>query len=430
MLKKRSSEHLIALNFTNNNTHWINMMKIAPIHDKEIEINSVPSETLKLLTNNDSLVARKAGIFTLEDLINIKRYINYGLSLPINTKEITIEIELLTDVDLPISIQVLLDLFIEIRIHALSWNNVEFQVKQQSIDIELTGRNITQTGNLLLEYINQMPIIDKINKTLSDLNQADIENIRYNTDDAIIACELVNILILIKDDIYNQAIKTVVVRNAVSDFRMRIIGGELTTFSHVDSLLFKTKKLKQQLEISLDQIDKQKIEDVIEVKKNEVFQLENEYDNFVKLSFTGLSAGLVGLIISGGIFGSKAEEVRKRKNTLLDEIHHLEQRINQDKKINSILIEIIIQLQKMDGYFRDARLALDHLDYMWQTILAEINDSIDKFKTIDNGKRLIQFTIQLKKIIMSWEAVTEYSQYLILLFDNETLNYPADLNRQ
>ncbi len=398
------------------------MMKIAPIHDKEIDINSVPSETLKLLTNNDSLVARKAGIFTLEDLINIKRYINYSLSLPINTKEISNEIGLFNKATLPIDIQELLDLFINIRIHALSWNNVEFQVKQQSIDLELTGRNITQTGNLLLDYINQMPIIDKINKMISDLNEIDIETIRYNSDDELIACELVNILALIKEDIYNQAIKTVLVRNTVSDFRVRIIGGELSNFIHVDSLLFNTKKLKKQLESTLDQIDKQKIEDVIETKRNEVFQLEIEYDNFVKLSFTGLSAGLIGLIISGGIFGSKAEEVRKRKNNLLDEIHNLEKRLNQDKKVNKILIEIIIQLQKMDGYFRDARLALDHLDYMWQTILAEINDSIDKFKTIDNGKRLIQFTIQLKKIIMSWEAVTEYSQHLILLFDSEILN--------
>ena len=398
------------------------MMKITPIHDKEIDINSVPSETLKLLTNNDSLVARKAGIFTLEDLINIKRYINYSLSLPINTKEISNEIGLFNEAFLPIDMQELLDLFMNIRIHALSWNNVEFQVKQQSIDLELTGRNITQTGNLLLDYINQMPIIDKINKMISDLNETDIETIRYNSDDALIACELINILVLIKEDIYNQAIKTVLVRNTVSDFRVRIIGGELSSFIHVDSLLFNTKKLKKQIESTLDQIDKQKIEDVIETKKNEVFQLENEYDNFVKLSFTGLSAGLIGLIISGSIFGSKAENVRKRKNNILDEIHNLEQRLSQDKIVNKILIEVIIQLQKMDGYFRDARLALDHLDYMWQTILAEINDSIDKFKTIDNGKRLIQFTIQLKKIIMSWEAVTEYSQHLILLFDSEILN--------
>ncbi len=398
------------------------MMKIAPIHDKEIDINSVPSETLKLLTNNDSLVARKAGIFTLEDLINIKRYINYSLSLPINTKEISNEIGLFNEAVLPIDMQEILDLFMNIRIHALSWNNVEFQVKQQSIDLELTGRNITQTGNLLLDYINQMPIIDKINKMISDLNEIDIETIRYNSDDELIACELVNILALIKEDIYNQAIKTVLVRNTVADFRVRIIGGELSNFTPVDSLLFNTKKLKKQIESTLDQIDKQKIEDVIETKRNEVFQLEIEYDNFVKLSFTGLSAGLIGLIISGGIFGSKAEEVRKRKNNLLDEIHYLEKRLNQDKKVNKILIEVIIQLQKMDGYFRDARLALDHLDYMWQTILAEINDSIDKFKTIDNGKRLIQFTIQLKKIIMSWEAVTEYSQHLILLFDSEILN--------
>lgn len=76
----------------------------------------------------------------------------------------------------------------------------------------------------------------------------------------------------------------------------------------------------------------------------------------------------------------------------------------------------------MDSYFRDARLALDHLDYMWQTILAEINDSIAKFKTINNSHLLAQFTIQLKKIILSWDAVTDYSQHLILLFEHKNIN--------
>lgn len=140
------------------------------------------------------------------------------------------------------------------------------------------------------------------------------------------------------------------------------------------------------------------------------------------MAFTGLAGGIIGLIITGSIFGDKAEKIRARKNILLNEIIALEEQINIDKKLNGLLSNITVRLQHMDSYFRDARLALNHLDYMWQTILAEINDSIAKFKTINNSHLLAQFTIQLKKIILSWDAVTDYSQHLILLFEHKNIN--------
>ncbi|MEX6225636.1 hypothetical protein AB6F55_12895 [Providencia hangzhouensis] len=52
---------------------------------------------------------------------------------------------------------------------------------------------------------------------------------------------------------------------------------------------------------------------MIEIKKNEVQQLDQEYNHFVKLCFTGLAGGVIGLIITSSIFGSKAEVIRIKK---------------------------------------------------------------------------------------------------------------------
>ncbi|VFS47927.1 Uncharacterised protein [Moellerella wisconsensis] len=144
----------------------------------------------------------------------------------------------------PIKISELIDLFIKIRQHALSWNNVEYQVKQQSIDLELTGRNITMTGNQLIDYINQMPLLERISQRIEELDISNIELIGFSSDDYIIANELVNILELIKDDIILQSKKTTVVRNTVADFRTYIIGGNLSNEQQIDSLLFATRKNK------------------------------------------------------------------------------------------------------------------------------------------------------------------------------------------
>ncbi|KPD02957.1 alpha-xenorhabdolysin family binary toxin subunit A [Moellerella wisconsensis] len=392
------------------------------VHDKEIDRKTIPSETLKLLSMSDSLVSRKPGIFTIEDLINIKKYINFSLLLPIKHKDMVFDTKISQKNTLPIKISELIDLFIKIRQHALSWNNVEYQVKQQSIDLELTGRNITMTGNQLIDYINQMPLLERISQRIEELDISNIELIGFSSDDYIIANELVNILELIKDDIILQSKKTTVVRNTVADFRTYIIGGNLSNEQQIDSLLFATRKIKQQLEDIIDSNDTHHLLNQIELKKDEVSQLEQEYSHYVKLAFTGLAGGIIGLIITGSIFGDKAEKIRARKNILLNEIIALEEQINIDKKLNGLLSNITVRLQHMDSYFRDARLALDHLDYMWQTILAEINDSIAKFKTINNSHLLAQFTIQLKKIILSWDAVTDYSQHLILLFEHKNIN--------
>lgn len=392
------------------------------VHDKEIDRKTIPSETLKLLSMSDSLVSRKPGIFTVEDLINIKKYINFSLLLPIKHKDMVFDTKISQKNTLPIKISELIDLFIKIRQHALSWNNVEYQVKQQSIDLELTGRNITMTGNQLIDYINQMPLLERISQRIEELDISNIELIGFSSDDYIIANELVNILELIKDDIILQSKKTTVVRNTVADFRTYIIGGNLSNEQQIDSLLFATRKIKQQLEDIIDSNDTHHLLNQIELKKDEVGQLEQEYSHYVKLAFTGLAGGIIGLIITGSIFGDKAEKIRARKNILLNEIIDLEEQINIDKKLNGLLSNITVRLQHMDSYFRDARLALDHLDYMWQTILAEINDSIAKFKTINNSHLLAQFTIQLKKIILSWDAVTDYSQHLILLFEHKNIN--------
>ncbi|MEI9698403.1 alpha-xenorhabdolysin family binary toxin subunit A [Moellerella wisconsensis] len=392
------------------------------VHDKEIDRKTIPSETLKLLSMSDSLVSRKPGIFTVEDLINIKKYINFSLLLPIKHKDMVFDTKISQKNTLPIKISELIDLFIKIRQHALSWNNVEYQVKQQSIDLELTGRNITMTGNQLIDYINQMPLLERISQRIEELDISNIELIVFSSDDYIIADELVNILELIKDDIILQSKKTTVVRNTVADFRTYIIGGNLSNEQQIDSLLFATRKIKQQLEDIIDSNETHHLLNQIELKKDEVGQLEQEYSHYVKLAFTGLAGSIIGLIITGSIFGDKAEKIRARKNILLNEIIALEEQINIDKKLNGLLSNITVRLQHMDSYFRDARLALDHLDYMWQTILAEINDSIAKFKTINNSHLLAQFTIQLKKIILSWDAVTDYSQHLILLFEHKNIN--------
>ncbi|MBC8653317.1 hypothetical protein GQR86_08935 [Providencia vermicola] len=81
-----------------------------------------------------------------------------------------------------------------------------------------------------------------------------------------------------------------------------------------------------------------------------------------------------------------------------------------------------INLHKIEGFIKDARLAIDHLDYMWLVILTEVTQSIEVFQRINNADKLIRFISQFKRVISSWNKIQEYSVHLITLFDELQIN--------
>ena len=391
-------------------------------YDRIIEKEDIADATLALLANQDPLSVRPPGIFTLDDLLNIKNYVQSSLAFPTKNDDILKWFNIDESTKLPIPATELTDIILNIREHANNWDNVEQQVKQQSIDLALTSRNITQTGKQVIEYINHMPIIKQKTSSLDELSQEQLADIKYQSDDQQIATELVCILEYIKNDIKQQSIKTIKTKNTVSDFRVHIIGGYLSDFQHVESLMFNVKGIYQQLDSANNDNSEDFLKEQIIHKKQEVHQLELEYDHFVKLCFTGLAGGIIGLIITGSIFGIEAEKIRKLKNAALQEIQEMNKKMNQDQLIKKTIFEIQISLQKIEGFFKDARLAVDHLDYMWLAILTEINQSIDVFKKINDADKLIRFVVQFKRIISSWAAIKDYSVHLISVFDESLEN--------
>nr|ELR5113121.1 alpha-xenorhabdolysin family binary toxin subunit A [Providencia stuartii] len=386
-------------------------------YDKIIEKENIGNVTLALLTNQDPLSARAPGIFTQLDLINIHKYINFALTLPTSSHDILSWFKISSSANFPLEISHLTNTIQLINSHAKTWDNVEQQVKQQVINLSLTSRNIVQTGNQIVDYINHMPIVQQIANSLDELSAEELRNIRYQNDDQQIATELLSILGFIKDDILNQADKTSKIKNIISDFRVHIIGGNLSNNQEVDSLLFKIKSIYMQLDSTDDTHTESNLIEKISALKHEVMILEKEYKHFVKLSFTGLAGGLIGLIITGGIFGSQAEKVRHRKNGLINQISELNEQINRDRFMKKTILDIQINLQKIEGHFKDARLAIDHLDYMWLVILTEINQSIETFSRIDNAENLLKFIARFKKIITAWVSVQIYADQLVELFD-------------
>ncbi|GLX63102.1 hypothetical protein KMU_11430 [Proteus vulgaris] len=395
--------------------------------DKIIETSDISKVALGLILGIDIENGRLPGIVTSHDLIKIKSYINKALSLPYQIEDVINFIHYNEISVQQLSPENILTLFIRIRDHAFEWNKIEYAIKQQAIDLEIIGREITSTGENIISFINQMSLLAKISTVIHDLSEQELENIQYQSQDKEVATQLIHILESMKEDIENERDKTIKLKESLSSFRSKIMGGKdsqnITHHSIYYDILNKKRFINEFYnDNSLSLIEERDL--LIE----EIATLKDEYKHYVGLAFTGLAIGIIGVIITGGIFGAKAEAIRKKKNELIQKVKKINADIDIYEGLSLHLNTLYIELSEIEQFIEDANLALEHIEYVWQAILTEIEASITHFNKINSALELIKFSIYLEKIIAPWYMVIGYSKEILLSFDNALSTFYSSKN--
>ncbi|WP_100158487.1 alpha-xenorhabdolysin family binary toxin subunit A [Proteus columbae] len=385
--------------------------------DKIIETSDIPKVALGLILGIDIENGRLPGIVTSNDLIKIKSYINKALSLPYNIEDVINFIHYNEISVQQLSPDNILSLFIRIRDHAFEWNKIEYAIKQQAIDLEIIGREITSTGENIISFINQMSLLAKISTVIHDLSEKELENIQYQPQDKEVATQLIHILESMKEDIENERDKTIKLKESLSTFRSKIMGGKdsqnVTHHSIYHDILNKKRFINEFYTDNSHSLIEER-----DLLIKEIVMLKDEYKHYVGLAFTGLAIGIIGVIITGGIFGAKAEAIRKKKNELIQKVKKINTDIDIYAGLSLHLNTLYIELSEIEQFIEDANLALEHIEYVWQAILTEIEASITHFNKINSALELIKFRIYLEKIIAPWYMVIGYSKEILLSFDN------------
>lgn len=385
--------------------------------DKFIEAPDVPKVALGLILGIDIENGRLPGIVTSPDLIKIKTYINKALSLPYKLDDIIDFIGYNQISTQQLSPENVLSLFIKMREHALEWNKIEYSIKQQAIDLEIIGREITSTGENIIAFINQMPLLTKISTTMHDLSEQELINIKYTSQDKQVSIQLIHILESMKEDIEIERDKTLKLKESLSTFRSKIMGGKDSQNIAHHSIYHEIVNKKRLINEFYNK-NNVLLSDERDLLIEDISILKEEYKNYVALAFTGLAAGIIGVIITGGIFGAKAENIRKKRNQLIDKVKNLNKEIDIYANLLLHLNSLYIELEEIEQLIEDTNMALEHIEYVWQAILTEIDASINNFNKINNALELIKFSIYLEKIISPWYMVIGYSKEILISFDN------------
>lgn len=385
--------------------------------DKFIEAPDVPKVALGLILGIDIENGRLPGIVTSPDLIKIKTYINKALLLPYKLDDVIDFIGYNQISIQQLSPENILSLFIKMREHALEWNKIEYSIKQQAIDLEIIGREITSTGENIISFINQMPLLTKISTTMHDLSEQELINIKYTSQDKQVSIQLIHILESMKEDIEIERDKTLKLKESLSTFRSKIMGGKDSQNIAHHSIYHEIINKKRLINEFYNK-NNVLLSDERDLLIEDISILREEYKNYVALAFTGLAAGIIGVIITGGIFGAKAENIRKKRNQLIDKVKNLNKEIDIYTNLSLHLNSLYIELEEIEQLIEDTNMALEHIEYVWQAILTEIEASINNFNKINNALELIKFSIYLEKIISPWYMVIGYSKEILFSFDS------------
>ncbi|MDM0116128.1 alpha-xenorhabdolysin family binary toxin subunit A [Variovorax sp. J22R133] len=399
------------------------MAQAQVVPERTIQPSEVATTALKLLTATETGVARPGGIFTKEDLINIKLYAKKGLSLPQKQPEVEGYIGYQSSGIAGLEPPEITDLFQQIGKHCLGWDGVQQSVVDQGIELKgFSGRFVT-TGEGLLGNIKEWPFGKRVLKTLGDVSGEKLEDITYGPEDKEIAQALGEILDLMRKDVDLQQAKTLAVKKGVSDYRIVLVGGKLSTGMETPGLEPQVaRKRKTMVDNKLTETIKAD-EDSLNEKEGRITQLKKDYDKYVGLAFTGAAGGIIGLAITGGIFGAKAEAARKERNQLIDEVRALKEKVTSARKLQKAIETLSLDFSDIGTRMLDAETAMGHLEYMWSSILSLIENSQNEWKNIDNGMKMSTFITSFQSVVNPWKTVGDLSGDLMKIIDEGLAEY-------
>lgn len=385
---------------------------------KQIPTTQVAAEYIKLVTAENPEVKRQPGlILSREDVINIKLYVKYGLMLPTTYNEVVSYLGY-TRSDIaglePSEIQ---KLFTAIHENAKKWtgsDGIETRVKQQGLDLQNFANEFTTMGDEIIAYIESMSIVQRALRTVGTTNlPQSAVNIPFTTEDHQVVSALSELIKLIKKNIADEEESTRNLRNAIAAFRNEI-SAELEP------------QVKQKWRLITNANVSQQVTDLkqdIEELEEEIAQLKKDYDKYVGLAFTGAAGGIVGIAITGGVFGDKAEKTRKKRNEKIQVKRQKEAELANREKVATAMSALNNQFEDLHIRLVDAETGAANLEFVWQSLHTTIDNSLDDISQIQDGDTLVKFLAQFKGIVEPWKQVKNSANELMQIFNDAMIEY-------
>ena len=116
----------------------------------------------------------------------------------------------------------------------------------------------------------------------------------------------------------------------------------------------------------------------------EISDLQDQYDQYVGLDFTRAAgmifppASIISWAVTGGVFGAKAEEVRKKKNLKKDELAPLQKQLNAINRVIGGINKLESCLIDFKTAIAAAVIGVQHINTVWDSIVKDISSALQE----------------------------------------------------
>ncbi|WEK32092.1 MAG: alpha-xenorhabdolysin family binary toxin subunit A [Candidatus Pseudomonas phytovorans] len=343
-------------------------------------------------------------LLTADNLKVIKRYVNTVNQLPRTQLEIEREVDYAA---LGIEASMVNDLYVALHRHACEWDILERSIKQLGPEVELFAESLVLRGSSLLENLESSDVFMAISKRKAEQGD-DVYTVQLSEEEQ---AQIASVLTPGISELVREIEGT---RRRIDDVDARAnwfnneIKRELKPrmgrlLKHFDERVSHEETLQKRRQ--LDQWDEQ------------IEQLKSEYDANVGYAFTGILLGPVGLVITGGVFGHKAENIRATKNVLIERRDELARALGKVEPALNDFERVTTLVRDLQFRCKDLSAATRRLADVWLFLASYANNSVNEAKELSTVSQLESFVHDFSEVIKPWTKIGGICHVLSELFN-------------
>lgn len=245
------------------------------------------------------------------DIANTRQYVRHVQVLPTRLQDVRQRLNY-ESIGVPeLEPESIMKMHVSIVAHANTWSALEVGTKELARQLEKFSAEFLLFGNALLDLIKEVELGRRLTGTLEELTDQEhqkLSQMLLNATEKKGISSLKQYLTMLQERTQKFIKEVSHVEKLACVFETTLTDDLIPTLQIKLSAYKYSGKLGER-DDWVDQIEE--LDEQIEL-------LSATYKKLVGLAFSGMAAGPLGLVITGGVFGDKAEKCRKQKNQLID----------------------------------------------------------------------------------------------------------------
>lgn len=363
----------------------------------------VPSQYIQMLSGDQASAVSKEEmgfIIRRSDIHSVRTYVRKAKLLPVDIQAINGQFGF-TSVEVPeLKPASIVDFHVQVIRHAESWGELEDGTKELGRELNNFSDSFLTTGNAMVGIFDRIETSVFFKHDLNGLTEEQKKQMRG--------------IVLDSSDLeFVQVIKDYLLR--LEKYTIDYIG-KTEKVSQLAGAFERvlTEKLIPQVKDKLDRYrdaglptKQQDLVSHIKTLDNQIDELTKDYKYHVGYGLSGAVFGPIGMAVTGGIFGSKAEKIRARKNQLIADRNVAKGKLKDQERLIASLDKINDTFIDLNTRMHAAEKGAKQLADVWGLIVNYLKDANKLLGNVDTLSKLHLLKLDLELLLNPWTRVRD-----------------------